>query len=132
MNESLISVIMPVYNTGKYLERCLNSIINQTYTNWELIAVNDGSTDNSLEILKSYAQKDNRIIVLEQENQGQSVARNNGIKVAKGEYILMMDSDDLLIDNKIGILLDIAIRNKPDILTADFLPIFINYTILFV
>ena len=85
---------MPVYNTGKYLERCLNSILNQTYTNWELIVVNDGSTDNSLEILKSYAQKDNRITVLEQENQGQAVARNKALDLVKGEYICFIDSDD--------------------------------------
>lgn len=85
---------MPVYNTEKYLERCLNSILNQTYTKWELIAVNDGSTDNSLEILNSYAQKDNRIIVFEQENQGQSVARNKALDIVKGEYICFVDSDD--------------------------------------
>jgi glycosyltransferase involved in cell wall biosynthesis len=89
-----VSIIMPVYNTEKYLERCLNSILNQTYTKWELIAVNDGSTDNSLEILNSYAQKDNRIIVFEQENQGQSVARNKALDIVKGEYICFVDSDD--------------------------------------
>ena len=94
MNESLISIIMPVYNTEKYLERCLNSIVNQTYKNWELIAVNDGSTDNTLNILNKYAQKDNRIIVLEQENQGQSVARNKALDISKGKYICFVDSDD--------------------------------------
>ena len=89
----LISIIMPVYNTGKYLEHCLNSIINQTHKNWELIAVNDGSTDNSPEILKTYAEKDNRIIVLEQENQGQAVARNKALDIANGEFISFVDSD---------------------------------------
>ena len=70
-----------------YLEKCLNSLINQTLKEIEIICINDGSSDNSLKILKDFANKDNRIIILNQENQGQGIARNTGIKIARGEYI---------------------------------------------
>ena len=94
MENSLISVIVPVYNVEKYLKRCLDSIINQTYDKLEIICVNDGSTDNSLEILKGYKVKDSRIKIITQENQGLSEARNAGLKIASGEYISFIDSDD--------------------------------------
>lgn len=87
---------MPIYNVAQYLEETLDSILNQSLTDFEVIAVNDGSTDNSEEILKKYQQKDRRIIYFSQENQGQSVARNLALKHASGEYIYMMDSDDVL------------------------------------
>lgn len=89
-----ISVIIPVYNTGKYLVKCLESVINQTLKDIEIICIDDGSTDNSLEILKEFAKKDSRMKFLTQKNQGQSVARNAGIKTAQGEYIGFIDSDD--------------------------------------
>ena len=87
---------MPIYNVAQYLEETLDSILNQSLTDFEVIAVNDGSTDNSEEILKKYQQKDRRIIYFSQENQGQSVARNLALQHASGEYIYMMDSDDVL------------------------------------
>lgn len=90
----LISVIVPVYNTAPYLRQCLDSICNQTYQNLEVICVNDGSTDNSAEILEEYAAKDSRIIVITQTNAGPSVARNVAIEQAKGEWIASVDSDD--------------------------------------
>ncbi len=89
-----ISIIIPVYNNEKYLEACLNTISNQTIKNIEIICINDGSTDNSLNILNSYAQKDSRFKVLSQDNKGQSSARNLGMTIAKGEYMGFMDSDD--------------------------------------
>lgn len=89
-----ISVIIPVYNTAKYLEKCLNSILCQTLSDIEVICINDGSTDNSLSILEEYAKKDDRIKIINQENSGQSVARNKGLDVAKGNYIYFVDSDD--------------------------------------
>ena len=89
-----ISVIVPVYNVEKYLSRCIDSILNQTFTDFELILVDDGSTDNSGEICDMYSQKDSRIIVIHQSNQGVSVARNQGIISAKGGYITFIDSDD--------------------------------------
>lgn len=89
-----ISIIVPVYNTEPYLEQCLDSIINQTLEDIEIICVNDGSTDNSLSILEEYASKDNRIKIINQENEGQGFARNNGLKSVNGEYVLFVDSDD--------------------------------------
>ena len=90
----LISVIVPVYNVEKYLRRCLDSIINQTYENLEIICVNDGSTDKSLFILEEYAARDSRINIISQENQGLSEARNRGLRCARGEYVSFIDSDD--------------------------------------
>lgn len=89
-----ISIIVPVYNSEKFLEKCINSIINQTLKDIEIIFINDGSTDKSLDILKSYELKDSRIKVLSQNNTGPSCARNNGLKIAKGEYVGFVDSDD--------------------------------------
>lgn len=90
----LISIIVPVFKTEKFLKKCLDTIVNQTLTDIEIICVNDGSPDNSLEILNEYASKDKRIKVISQENSGPSVARNTGIAVATGEYIGFVDSDD--------------------------------------
>ena len=89
-----ISVVVPIYNTSIYLSKCLESLINQTYKDIEIICINDGSTDNSLEILNKFQKKDNRIKIITQENQGLSAARNKGIVEANGEYISFIDSDD--------------------------------------
>ena len=89
-----ISVIVPVYNTQKFLEKCLESIINQTFKDIEIICINDGSTDNSMSILNDYSEKDSRIKIINQKNAGLSCARNTGINNAKGEYIGFVDSDD--------------------------------------
>ena len=94
-----ISVIVPIYNVEKYLEKCLGSIINQTYKNLEIICVNDGSTDNSLEILKKYSNQDSRIIIIDKKNGGLSSARNEGLKIATGEFIGFVDSDDYIESN---------------------------------
>ncbi len=91
-----ITVIIPVYKVEKYLRKCLDSVINQTYANLEIICVDDGSPDNSGAILDEYAQKDSRIIVIHQENAGVSAARNRGLDIATGEYIAFVDSDDWL------------------------------------
>ena len=90
----MISIIVPVYNVEKYLERCLDSLVNQTYKNIEIICVNDGSTDHSLDILNEYANKDKRIIIVNNKNRGISDSRNKGIAKATGEYIMFVDSDD--------------------------------------
>lgn len=89
-----VSVIIPVYNVEKYLPKCLDSVIGQTYKNLEIICVNDGSPDNSAAILESYAEKDGRIRIINQENTGLSGARNTGIEAATGDYIVFLDSDD--------------------------------------
>jgi glycosyltransferase involved in cell wall biosynthesis len=89
-----VSIIVPVYNVEKYLEKCLESIINQTLKNLEIICVNDGSTDNSLQILEDYAKKDQRIKIINKKNRGSGAAKNTGMKNASGEYIGFVDSDD--------------------------------------
>ena len=92
----LISVIIPVYNAEQYLEECLESVLEQTYTNLEIILINDGSTDDSGEICRQYRERDDRIVLIEQENAGVSVARNRGISLASGEYLMFVDADDLI------------------------------------
>lgn len=104
MNEHLISVIIPVYNTAEYLPRCLDSILNNTYRNLEIICVNDGSKDSSLEVLNSYAAKDPRVKVIDQENAGVSAARNRGLDEATGEYIAFVDSDDWVHERSLEIM----------------------------
>lgn len=91
-----ISVILPVYNVDRYLEKCMDSILNQTFDDFELICIDDGSTDTSLSILKEYANKDLRITIIIQKNQGAGVARNKGIDIAKGKYLSFLDADDYI------------------------------------
>ena len=96
MMQSLVSVIIPVYNVKNYLIRCLESIIRQSYTNLEIICINDGSTDGSERILEEFSKKDDRIKIIHQENKGLSAARNTGLDYVHGEYISFVDSDDYL------------------------------------
>ena len=93
------SIIVPVYNVEKYLKECLDSIVNQTFGDFEIICINDESTDSSLDILKEYSEHDSRFVVISQKNQGQGVARNKGINLAKGEYVLFVDPDVKYIRN---------------------------------
>ena len=90
------SVIVPVYNVEKYLNECVDSILSQTFTDFELILVDDGATDNSGAICDEYAQRDCRVRVIHKENGGQSTARNRGVDEARGQYIIFLDSDDLI------------------------------------
>ena len=103
---NLISIIVPIYNAETYLGQCIESLINQTYENIEIILVNDGSNDNSLKICNEYAEKDDRITVINQVNKGVSVARNAGIDNAYGQYITFVDADDYVIDDYCKILMD--------------------------
>lgn len=107
-----ISIIVPVYNTEKYLKNCLNSLINQTYKNLEIICVNDDSEDNSLKILEEYSKKDERIKVINQEKKGVSAARNAGIDISGGDYIMFVDSDDSLELNSCEVLTETFKKNK--------------------
>lgn len=111
----LISVIIPVYNVENYLERCIDSIINQTYDNLEIILIDDGSNDNSGLICDQYAKKDNRITVIHNSNQGLSKTRNNGLDLAKGTYIAFMDSDDYIEKNFIKDTYKMIIENNVDL-----------------
>lgn len=96
MKEYLLSVVIPLYNVEKYIERTIKSVLNQTYTNTEIVIVDDGSTDNSVNIVKEYQKDCDRIKIIEQKNSGASAARNRGIEAASGKYIIMMDSDDTI------------------------------------
>jgi glycosyltransferase involved in cell wall biosynthesis len=122
MREPKVSVIVPVYNTEKYLPACLDSIINQTFKDIEIICINDGSTDNSAKILKKYAKKDLRIRVYNQKNQGPSAARNAGIKHSKGKYIQFIDSDDQLELDAIKTLYTKAEKNNLDMVMFNMRP----------
>lgn len=115
MSASLVSVIVPVYNVEPYLQRCLDSIVNQTYTNLEIILVDDGSLDNCPRICDENAAKDNRIKVIHKKNGGLSDARNTGLDICKGEYISFVDSDDWLDEKYIDTLLNLAIKSNADI-----------------
>ena len=102
--EDLISVIVPIYNVEKYLSRCLESIINQTYSNIEIICINDGSKDNCKDILDEFIKKDKRIKIIKKENGGLSDARNKGIEIASGKYITFVDSDDVITNDYVEYL----------------------------
>lgn len=112
---SLISVIVPIYNAEQYLEKCIDSIINQTDTNLEIILVNDGSTDNSGAICDEYAKKDSRIKVIHKENGGLSSARNTGLENANGEYVSFVDSDDWIELDMLETLYDACIANEAEV-----------------
>ncbi|MDR3346595.1 MAG: glycosyltransferase, partial [Campylobacteraceae bacterium] len=115
MKNPLISVIVPVYKVEQYLAACLNSIVNQTYKNLEIILVDDGSPDNCGKICDEYAQKDSRIVVLHQPNGGVSRARNAGLDIAKGEYIAFVDSDDYIALDMYEELMSIAQKQSADV-----------------
>ncbi|MBR2427204.1 MAG: glycosyltransferase family 2 protein, partial [Lentisphaeria bacterium] len=93
--DGLVSIITPAYNAERFMAETLESVLNQTYPLWELLVIDDGSKDSTPDILKKYAEKDSRIIPIRQENAGSSAARNNGIRQAKGRYIVLLDADDL-------------------------------------
>lgn len=118
-----LSVVVPVYNVEKYIRPCIESIYKQGLDEdcFEVIIINDGTKDRSMEVIADIINSHSNITVINQENQGLSVARNNGIAMAKGEYIIMPDSDDLLIENSLKPLLDKAIETKADLVVADFL-----------
>ncbi len=115
MNKELISIIVPIYNAENYLEKCIQSLINQTYGNIEIILINDGSTDNSKKICANYVEKDKRIKLINQKNSGVSIARNKGIDVAQGQYICFVDSDDYISQEFVEIMTNKIITNKADL-----------------
>ena len=110
-----VSIILPVYNVEKYLKECMDSIVNQTFEDIEIICINDGSTDNSLAILNSYASKDGRIKIISQENAGIGAARNVGMRAAEGDYIFFIDSDDFIYLDAIEDMYESAVLNDSDI-----------------
>ena len=115
-----ISVIIPIYNVEKYLRRCLESVLNQTFQNWEAICVNDSSPDNSAQILNDFAARDGRFKIVNKENGGLSDARNVGMQFATGEYILYLDSDDFIHPQTMAIAYHLAKRDNSDIVSFTY------------
>lgn len=123
MNSPLISVIVPVYNVEQYLDRCVESIVNQTYKNLEIILVDDGSPDNCPSMCDEWAKKDSRIKVIHKENGGLSDARNAGLDIATGEYIGFVDSDDFINENMYSVLYESFVSNNADIAECNWIKI---------
>lgn len=122
----LISVIVPVYNVEQYLSICIDSIINQSYRNIEIIIIDDGSTDRCSLICDEYSKVDDRITVIHQKNQGLSAARNSGINIAKGRYIVFVDSDDYIDENAIDIMYTNMISNNADLVICNYRAVYEN------
>lgn len=119
-----VSIIIPVYNVEKYIEQCINSIIRQNYNNIEIIIINDGSTDNSKNIIEKYINIDERIIYREQSNKGVSVARNEALKISTGDYILFVDPDDYLSDKTIEKFVKEMNKSNADIIIGAYTKVF--------
>ena len=115
----MISVVIPVYNVDKYITDCLESIVSQTFSEWEVVMVNDGSSDRSVEICKSFCERDSRFRVLEQENRGVSAARNTGIDACRGEYIFFMDADDTLSAQGLSLVISTVSSEDVDMVIGD-------------
>ena len=115
-----ITIVIPVYNSGKYLNRCIDSIINQTINNYEILIIDDGSTDNSLNIINEYINKYNFIRVISQENSGPAVARNNGIKKTNTKYLMFIDSDDYIDNDYIKVHYDNILNTDYDVVMSGF------------
>ena len=115
-----ISVIIPIYNVEKYLRRCLDSVLNQTFSDWEAICVNDGSPDGSAAILSEYAARDARFKIVNKPNGGLSDARNAGMAVATGDYVLYLDSDDFIHPQTMEITHYMAMRDGSDIVSFTY------------
>ena len=115
----IVSVIIPIYNVEAYIEECLVSVLKQTLKDIEIICVNDGTPDNSMDIVKKYAENDDRIVIVNKENGGLSSARNAGLKVATGEYVYFLDSDDYILENTLEKLCSVAKKNNLDSIFFD-------------
>ncbi|MDR3273651.1 MAG: glycosyltransferase [Flavobacteriaceae bacterium] len=121
MTHPLISIIVPCYNQAGFLDSCIESLIKQTYSHWECIIINDGSTDNTNELSQRWTEKDIRVKYIKQKNKGLSSARNSGMKIAKGDYIQLLDSDDFIHPNKFKTIVEIIEKQSPDIIFSDFM-----------
>lgn len=119
MND-LITVIVPIYNTSKYLDKCINSIIKQTYENIDIILINDGSNDNSQEICEKYQKKDKRIRLINQKNKGVSKARNKGLELSKGKYISFIDADDFIEQNMLEKMYENISKTQSDVTVCGY------------
>lgn len=129
MKKGLVSVVVPIYNVEKYLERCVKSVINQTYTNLEIILVDDGSPDNCPELCEKWAKKDLRIKVVHKKNAGLGMARNTGIENATGEYICFFDSDDYVSQDTVERAYSMVIKHNADLVLYGFCEVAVDGSI---
>ncbi len=118
----LISVVIPVYNMGDFIQPCVNSVLNQTYTHFEIIIINDGSKDNTESVCAKLADENSNIILFNQENQGVSVARNKGMELSKGDYVIFLDADDTMPANALKDLLEAAKKHNSDMTIGKISP----------
>ena len=113
MMSDLVSIITPMYNSGKYIEETLKSVVSQTHKNWELFIIDDGSSDNCIELVNEFKKIDNRIkLIINKENQGAAISRNIGIRKANGRYIAFLDSDDLWVPTKLEEQINFMSKNQ--------------------
>lgn len=124
--KALVSIIIPIYNVEKYLEKCIKSIINQIYRNLEIILINDGSIDESANICEKYKEQDNRIVFINKNNDGAASAKNEGLKVAKGDYITFVDSDDFIELDMIEYMVNTIKKYNSDIVQCNFTNLYKN------
>ncbi len=120
LNDCLVSIIIPGYNTEEYLDKCICSVVNQTYKNLEIILVDDGSSDSTLSKFNEWEKKDSRIKVVHQENKGLALARNTGISAATGEFVMFADSDDYLESDMVEFLLGLSVKYDADVSRCGF------------
>lgn len=118
--KNMVSIIVPIYNTERYLNRCIKSLIHQTYNNLEIILIDDGSTDHSLSLCEKYANIDNRIIILNKKNSGVSDSRNKGLELSSGEFVMFVDSDDWMVKDGVENLLKGYLESKTDMIVGNF------------
>jgi len=119
MNTDLVSVIMPAFNAENYIQDAIDSVTRQTYTHWELIIIDDGSTDRTAVIVKDHLIRDNRVKYFYQDNEGQGAARNNGLRNSQGKYIAFLDADDIWLPEKLRVQVEIMFANKVDLVFSD-------------
>lgn len=119
INSEKVSVIVPAYNVGQYISECINALLNQTYNNYEIIIINDGSTDNTLDVCMRF-QNHNKINIINQENMGVSITRNNGIRLAKGKYIVFVDPDDIVSDKYLELLVKNIVSYNADMAICEY------------
>lgn len=129
-NIPLVSIIVPVYNIEKYISKCIESVLSQTFKDWELILVDDGSTDNSGKICDEYALKDNRIKVIHKENEGVTATRDKGVKEAQGEFLFFIDGDDYITDNALELFTNKQKENDTDLVRGNIYQVSENGEVL--
>ena len=116
---AMFSIIIPTYNVENYLDKCLKSILEQNYADWEAVCVNDGSTDSSLRVLEKFAELDHRFRVISQVNQGLAETRNVGIRASKGDWLLFVDSDDFIRNDTLAIINEAILKDNPNAISFE-------------